>query len=63
MAVNYTPPTADALLPVPGIRLGTAAAGIPTGVMTAPIIPGLNSDEIPELIKAAADHGADSRER
>jgi DNA repair photolyase len=35
-------------------------AGIPTGVMTAPIIPGLNSDEIPDLIKAAADHGADS---
>src|SRR6218665_584363 len=34
-------------------------AGIPTGVMTAPIIPGLNSDEIPQLIKAAADHGAD----
>jgi len=33
-------------------------AGIPTGVMTAPIIPGLNSDEIPELIKAAAAHGA-----
>lgn len=32
--------------------------GIPTGVMTAPIIPGLNSDEIPELIKAAADSGA-----
>jgi len=34
-------------------------AGVPAGVMTAPIIPGLNSDEIPELIKAAADHGAD----
>jgi DNA repair photolyase len=33
-------------------------AGIPTGVMTAPIIPGLNSSEIPDLIKAAADHGA-----
>ncbi len=33
-------------------------SGIPTGVMTAPIIPGLNSDEIPELIKAAADNGA-----
>jgi DNA repair photolyase len=31
---------------------------IPAGVMTAPIIPGLNSDEIPELLKAAADHGA-----
>src|SRR6476469_7805105 len=28
MPVNYTPPTADALLPVPGIQLGTAAAGI-----------------------------------
>ena len=34
-------------------------AGIPAGVMAAPIVPGLNSDEIPELIKAAADHGAD----
>lgn len=34
-------------------------AGIPAGVMTAPIIPGLNSDEIPQLIEAAADHGAD----
>ena len=33
-------------------------AGIPTGIMTAPIIPGLNSDEVPALIKAAADHGA-----
>lgn len=33
-------------------------AGIPVGVMTAPIIPGLNSEEIPDLIKAAADHGA-----
>jgi DNA repair photolyase len=33
-------------------------AGIPTGVMTAPIIPGLNSSEVPELIKAAAQHGA-----
>src|SRR3954469_3072504 len=32
-------------------------AGIATGVMTAPIIPGLNSSEIPELIKAAAEHG------
>ena len=31
---------------------------IPAGVMTAPIIPGLNSDEIPELIKAAAGAGA-----
>ncbi len=33
-------------------------AGIPTGVMTAPIIPGLNSSEIPDIIKAAGQHGA-----
>jgi len=33
-------------------------AGIPTGVMLAPIIPGLNSHEIPALAKAAADAGA-----
>ena len=33
-------------------------AGIPTGIMTAPIIPGLNSDEIPQLIEAAANHSA-----
>ncbi len=35
-------------------------AGIPAGIMTAPIIPGLNSDEIPALIEAAANHGADA---
>jgi DNA repair photolyase len=33
-------------------------AGVPVGIMTAPIIPGLNHHEIPEIIKAAADHGA-----
>jgi DNA repair photolyase len=37
---------------------GLAKAGVPVGVMTAPIVPGLNSSEIPALIKAAADHGA-----
>jgi DNA repair photolyase len=31
---------------------------IPVRLMFAPIIPGLNSDEIPEIIKAAADAGA-----
>ena len=31
---------------------------IPCGVMTAPIIPQLNSHEIPAVIKAAADNGA-----
>lgn len=33
---------------------------IPCGVMTAPIIPGLNSMEIPDLIKAASENGAAS---
>lgn len=33
-------------------------AGIPTMIMCAPIVPGLNSDEMPEVIKAAAEHGA-----
>jgi len=32
--------------------------GIPVRVMAAPIIPGLNSSEIPAIIKAAADRGA-----
>jgi len=33
---------------------------IPVGVMTAPIIPGLNSHEIPGVIKLASEHGASS---
>lgn len=32
--------------------------GIPVGVMTAPIIPGLNDHEIPRLLEAAAENGA-----
>ncbi len=35
-----------------------AKANIPVGIMNAPIIPGLNHHEIPQLLKAAADHGA-----
>jgi DNA repair photolyase len=35
-----------------------AKAGIPVGIMNAPIIPGLNHHEIPTILKAAADHGA-----
>jgi DNA repair photolyase len=33
-------------------------AGIPVGVMTAPVIPGLNDHELPALISAAAQAGA-----
>ena len=34
------------------------AAGIPTGVMTAPVIPGLNDSEVPEVLKQARQAGA-----
>jgi DNA repair photolyase len=33
-------------------------AGIPVMVMVAPIIPGLNSEEVPRIMQAAADAGA-----
>jgi DNA repair photolyase len=39
---------------------GCAQAGIPTGVLTAPIIPGLTCHEIEALLKAAAEAGASS---
>ncbi len=35
-----------------------AEAGIPVGVMTAPVIPGLNDHELPNLLAAAAQAGA-----
>lgn len=33
-------------------------AGVPVGIMTAPIIPGLTNHEIPKLIQQAANEGA-----
>ncbi|MDQ3198135.1 MAG: PA0069 family radical SAM protein, partial [Verrucomicrobiota bacterium] len=33
-------------------------AGIPVGVMTAPLIPGLNDHEVPTILQAAAEAGA-----
>jgi DNA repair photolyase len=35
-----------------------SARGIPCGVSLAPVIPGLTDHEIPQILKAAADHGA-----
>ena len=35
-------------------------AGVPVMVMVAPIIPGLNDDEMPAILEAAAAHGAQS---
>ena len=37
-----------------------AAAGIPTGVMAAPMIPALNDHELEGMLEAAAEHGAGS---
>ncbi|MDH3785336.1 MAG: radical SAM protein, partial [Acidobacteriota bacterium] len=36
------------------------AAGVPCGVMVAPVIPGLNDHEIPKILQAAAEAGADT---
>ena len=35
-----------------------SAAGVPCGVMVAPLIPGLNDHEVPQIIRRAADAGA-----
>jgi DNA repair photolyase len=35
-----------------------AKAGIPVGIMNAPLIPGLNHHEIPAILKSASEHGA-----
>ncbi len=37
-----------------------AKAGVPVGVMVAPIIPGLTEHEVPAILQAAADAGATS---
>jgi DNA repair photolyase len=37
-----------------------AKAGVPVGVMVAPIVPGLNDREIPAVLEAAKSAGADS---
>ncbi|MBL3654688.1 PA0069 family radical SAM protein [Fulvivirga sediminis] len=51
------PRTASAARKLKAIEQMTKA-GVPVSIMNAPIIPGLNHHEIPQIIKAAADHGA-----
>ncbi|MCP5527314.1 MAG: PA0069 family radical SAM protein [Verrucomicrobiales bacterium] len=47
---------------LPALRLDAirrlTAAGIPTGVLVAPVVPGLTDPEIPAILQAAADAGA-----
>jgi DNA repair photolyase len=46
----------------PGQRLDVVAAlrqaGVPVGVLVAPVIPGLTDHELPQLMSAAHEHGA-----
>ncbi len=35
-----------------------SAAGVPVGVLVAPVIPGLNDEEVPRILQAAASAGA-----
>ncbi|MCB0486969.1 MAG: PA0069 family radical SAM protein [Cyclobacteriaceae bacterium] len=51
------PRTASAIKRMQTIE-ALAKSGVPTGVMSAPIIPGLNHHEIPDIYKMAAEHGA-----
>lgn len=46
----------------PSLRLQTietlAEAGVPVSILVAPLIPGLNDEQIPDILEAAADRGA-----
>lgn len=50
--------------PTPSRRLdavaGLHAAGVPVGVLAAPVIPALNDHELERILKASAESGADS---
>lgn len=52
----------EPLTPAPAARFEAlrhlADAGIPTGVLIAPVIPGFNDDDVPEILERAADAGA-----
>jgi DNA repair photolyase len=51
-------------VPTPQRRVGAierlAASGVPVGVNVAPVIPGLTDQDIPDILNAAGEAGADS---
>lgn len=57
LARTMEPRTATPVARLRAIR-ELSSAGVPTGVLTAPIIPGLNDQEIPALLTAAKEAGA-----
>jgi DNA repair photolyase len=59
LARNMEPRTSTPAARLAAIRQ-LADAGVPVGVMTAPMIPGLNDHELPALLSAARDAGAQS---
>ena len=56
LARTMEPRTATPVARLRAIR-ELSSAGVPTGVLTAPIIPGLNDQEIPALLTAAKEAG------
>ncbi len=57
LARTMEPRTATPTARLRAIR-ALSSAGVPTSVMTAPIIPGLNDQELPALLAAAKEAGA-----
>lgn len=57
LRVKMEPRTSTALHKLRTIQQ-LSERGVPTGVMIAPLIPGLNTDEIPRIMEASADMGA-----
>ncbi len=51
------PRTSTAKMKLKAIE-GLAKAGVPVGVMVGPIIPGLNDNEVPDILRRASDAGA-----
>jgi DNA repair photolyase len=57
LAAKMEPRTSSPARRLDAIRK-LSGAGIPTGVMVAPLIPGLTDHEMPSILQAAADAGA-----
>ncbi len=57
LARTLEPRTSPPAKKLAAMRL-LADAGVPVGVMVAPIVPGLTDSEVPAILKAAGDAGA-----
>lgn len=57
IARRMEPRTSSVMKRLETIRM-LSQAGVPAGVLVAPLIPGLTDEEVPAILKAAAEHGA-----